>query len=528
MSQRAIPRLLATAVLLLASVVAIVGPSEAAADAGASGWVLSSDGTVTSYGGAAHYGDSDAVGSAVGIEATTSGQGYWVAHASGLVTTHGDATDYGDIAHIPNFSLNRDIVAIAVIPGGYYLLGADGGVFAFGAAKFYGSVPQVVPGISTTAVAIQVNAGGYRVIMSDGGVFAFGTAYFGGSVPGVLGTTALASPIIDAIVGPDGMTYAMIGADGGVFAFGLVFAGSFGGTGRTDIVGAAALADGGYALLASQGDISSFPGGEVVAETGASNAVDGVVRPDSTPPVTIAQDTTTTSQAPSTTAATATTKATTTTTTTATTTTKKATTTTKKPATTTTKKATTTTKKPATTTTKKPTTTTTSNTPPAGNAVTIWSPTTQNAGPGDYFQPNFNDQGNWRSPNIVAKKVLLQLEIVNKPTSKAIEIQVCAWRWKNGRNFSGGFDETCSKRFGYTDEIGKHTLDLGSPNDWWVKGGGTFPWDKGPDVMRLMIKDTATQSLMMSSRCGSACYSGSGSLAPHVPIRLRASMTFGN
>ncbi len=518
MSQRVIPRLLAIAVLLLASIVAIVGPSEAA-DAATSGWVLSSDGTVTNYGGATHYGDSDVAGAAVGIEATASGQGYWVAHSSGLVTTHGDATDYGDIAHIPNFSLDRDIVAIAVVPGGYYLLGADGGVFAFGAAKFYGSVPQVVPGITTTAVAIQVNAGGYRIIMSDGGAFAFGTAYFGGSVPGVLGGASLASPIIDAIVGPDGMSYAMIGADGGVFTFGLVFAGSFGGTGRTDIVGAAALADGGYALLASQGDISSFPGGEVVAETGASNAVDGVVHPDSSPPVTIAQNTSTTTAVPSTT--TSTTPVTTAKPTTTTATTAKATTTTKKP------KATTTTKK-ATTTTKKPTTTTTINTPPAGKAVTIWSPTTQSAGPGDYFQPNFNDQGNWRSPNIVAKKVLLQLEILNKPTSLPIEIQVCAWRWKNGRNFSGGFDETCSKRFGYTDEIGKHTLDLGSPNDWWVKGGGTFPWDKGPDVMRLMIKDTATQSLMMSSRCGSACWKGSGSLAPHVPIRIRASMTFGN
>ena len=46
--------------------------------------------------------------------------------------------------------------------------------------------------------------------------------------------------------------------------------------------------------------------------------------------------------------------------------------------------------------------------------------------------------------------------------------------------------------------------------------------------MRIIVKDLATQSLMMATRCGSACYTGSGSVHTHVPITMTASLTFNN
>jgi hypothetical protein len=70
--------------------------------------------------------------------------------------------------------------------------------------------------------------------------------------------------------------------------------------------------------------------------------------------------------------------------------------------------------------------------------VTIWGTTTQQSGPASYYQPGFNDQGNWRSPDVVGGRVFLDVAILSKPSSRPVQIQLCAWRWNNGRNFSGG------------------------------------------------------------------------------------------
>ena len=67
---------------------------------------------------------------------------------------------------------------------GYWLVGSDGGIFAFGSAQFYGSTGNIklqrpVVGISPTA-----NKAGYWLVASDGGIFAFGDAGYFGSIPG--------------------------------------------------------------------------------------------------------------------------------------------------------------------------------------------------------------------------------------------------------------------------------------------------------------------------------------------------------
>jgi hypothetical protein len=78
---------------------------------------------------------------------------------------------------------NAPIVGITATPdhGGYWLLGADGGVFSFGDARFYGSTGAMhlnAPVITMTATA---DGGGYYLVARDGGVFTFGDAVFHGS-----------------------------------------------------------------------------------------------------------------------------------------------------------------------------------------------------------------------------------------------------------------------------------------------------------------------------------------------------------
>jgi hypothetical protein len=75
---------------------------------------------------------------------------------------------------------------------GYYLVGSDGGLFAYGDAVFYGSgltsgSKAPIVGITTTPMGK-----GYWLVASDGAVFAFGDAQFLGSA----GAAPLNKPIV--------------------------------------------------------------------------------------------------------------------------------------------------------------------------------------------------------------------------------------------------------------------------------------------------------------------------------------------
>ena len=61
--------------------------------------------------------------------------------ADGGIFSFGDAKFYGSMGGIP---LNQPVVGMASNCGnGYWLVAADGGIFSFGSAPFYGSMPQV-------------------------------------------------------------------------------------------------------------------------------------------------------------------------------------------------------------------------------------------------------------------------------------------------------------------------------------------------------------------------------------------------
>ena len=113
-------------------------------------------------------------------------------------------------------------VAITPIPDGkgYWLAQAGGGVYSFGNAGFYGSLPglHITPNAPITGIASTPDGKGYWLVGADGGVFAFGDAGFYGSLPGLHITPN--APITGIASTPDGKGYWLVGADGGVFAFG--------------------------------------------------------------------------------------------------------------------------------------------------------------------------------------------------------------------------------------------------------------------------------------------------------------------
>jgi hypothetical protein len=198
---------------------------------------------------------------------------------------------------------------------GYWLTGADGGVFAFN-APFYGSgttvpttcgySPQPPSALISTfgcdAIASTPNGSGYWLLNAYRWATAFGQAgqptqsgctslngakgswagiassptgngFFlassngavvgcGDAIPlGGLTTRPLNGPVVGMAATPDGKGYWLVASDGGVFSFGeAVYDGSMGGTRlNAPVVGMAATPDGkGYWLVASDGGVFSF------------------------------------------------------------------------------------------------------------------------------------------------------------------------------------------------------------------------------------------------------------------------------
>ena len=97
---------------------------------------------------------------------------------------------------------------------GYRLVAADGGVFAFGDARFYGSTGKSHLNKAIVAMAATPDGLGYWLVAADGGVFAFGDARFYGNEPGAGGG------IVGIAASPYGRGYWLADARGQVFALG--------------------------------------------------------------------------------------------------------------------------------------------------------------------------------------------------------------------------------------------------------------------------------------------------------------------
>ena len=190
------------------------------------------------------------------IAATPDGKGYWVVGQNGTVMAFGDAVLYGSAVHM---KLDGPIVGIAATPDGkgYWLVASDGGVFTFGDAGFYGSAVQIRLNQPVLGMVATPDGRGYWLLAYDGGVFSFGDAAFYGSAAPL----RLNKPIVGFGATPDGKGYWLVASDGGVFTFGdAAFYGSAAPLRLNQpIVGLAATPDGeGYWLVASDGGVFTF------------------------------------------------------------------------------------------------------------------------------------------------------------------------------------------------------------------------------------------------------------------------------
>jgi ribosomal protein L24E len=158
------------------------------------------------------------------------------------------------------FALNKPIVGMASNPAGtgYWFVASDGGIFAFGDAKFFGSTGAMKLNKPIVGMAPTPTGQGYYLVASDGGIFSFGDARFRGST----GAIKLNKPIVGMAVAPNGRGYWLVASDGGVFAFGNG-ARFFGSTGDIKLVQpiigiAPTNSNDGYWFVAADGGIFSF------------------------------------------------------------------------------------------------------------------------------------------------------------------------------------------------------------------------------------------------------------------------------
>ena len=195
------------------------------------------------------------VGIAANANAQTPGGGYWMAGGDGGVFGFGNATFFGSL---PPTVPAKPIVGIAATPTGkgYWMAGADGGIFGYGDAKFHGSLPPTVPAKPIVGIAATSSGKGYWMAGADGGIFGYGDAKFYGSLPG--SHIVPAKPIVGIAATSSGKGYWMVGADGGIFGYGdAQFKGNAIAHQKT-IVGIVTTKGQGYWIVASDGSIFSY------------------------------------------------------------------------------------------------------------------------------------------------------------------------------------------------------------------------------------------------------------------------------
>ena len=186
-------------------------------------------------------------------------KGYWQVGSDGGIFAFGQAPFEGSTG---GKKLNQPVIGMAPTPdgGGYWLVAKDGGVFNFGSASFYGSLPGLKVKVSNVVgIAANADGGGYWLVAKDGGVFGFGDAKYFGSLPAL---NVKVSDIVGIAPTSDGNGYWLVAKDGGVFGFGdAKYFGSLPALNVkvSNVVGIAPTSDGnGYWLVGSDGGVFNF------------------------------------------------------------------------------------------------------------------------------------------------------------------------------------------------------------------------------------------------------------------------------
>ena len=109
------------------------------------------------------YGAETQQPSVVGVARTPDGRGYWVVAADGRVYNYGDARYFGSAYGL---ALKGQIVGIAATPSGngYWLVASDGGVFDYGDALFHGSAGGLTLNKPVVGMAATPSGLGYWLV----------------------------------------------------------------------------------------------------------------------------------------------------------------------------------------------------------------------------------------------------------------------------------------------------------------------------------------------------------------------------
>jgi hypothetical protein len=175
--------------------------------------------------------------------------GYWMIGADGGVY------NFGTLALGSHYTTAVDIESTPS-GGGYWILNDKGEVFTKGDAGHLGNA-GLAAGEKAVSLSSTPSGNGYWIFTDRGRVIAKGGAQHKGDMAG----KPLASPVLDSVATPSGNGYYMVAGDGGIFTFGdAQFAGSMGGKHlNKPVMSMAPDGDGnGYLLVASDGGIFAF------------------------------------------------------------------------------------------------------------------------------------------------------------------------------------------------------------------------------------------------------------------------------
>ena len=183
--------------------------------------------------------------------------GYWMVGTDGRVYAFGDAKTYGD-AVIP---AGAQAVDLEPTPSGngYWIIDDLGNVYAKGDAMAQPNLDRgkIASAEVITSLSATKTGKGYWIFTSIGQVIPFGDAVYYGDIS----KTKLNAPVLDSIITSSGLGYYMVAADGGIFTFGdAKFHGSTGDVKLNKPVQSLVPdSDGkGYWLVASDGGVFAF------------------------------------------------------------------------------------------------------------------------------------------------------------------------------------------------------------------------------------------------------------------------------
>jgi N-acetylmuramoyl-L-alanine amidase len=173
--------------------------------------VVSDSGTIYTIGGGRELGNpgSNGITNVVALANTSHGDGYWALGSDGKVAAFGGLGAFGDAA---GKGVAADIVATAS-GAGYWILLANGGIYPFGDAGYASSPKKAGLGGTAIRMGARPQGDGYWVLMSDNTVHAFGAAP-------KLGSPADAGTPIDLRITPTGAGYWVLTDAGRVLPFG--------------------------------------------------------------------------------------------------------------------------------------------------------------------------------------------------------------------------------------------------------------------------------------------------------------------